>query len=127
MKRTTITIRIVPPNGTPAPVPPAPPLVPLEIIGYTSPDWPGLAVHRHPRYHDTWTVSHLASGQRVPPRGWTTRRQAVAFVAALASSNIDWTRDKPSLEAKSAADPRAFSRIVWRAYDAAGGVGPAAD
>lgn len=62
-----------------------------EIDGYTSPDFPGLAVHKRPFYsRASWTVTHMASGYRVCTHGWPKRRQAQAYATTLAAG-FDWT------------------------------------
>lgn len=67
---------------------------------YTSPDFPGLAIHRAPDYgggfSGNWTVTHIRSGYSIS-RGFGLRRQAQAY-AERATAGFDWGRGKGELQ-----------------------------
>lgn len=84
MKRQKIRLKVYPPDGHKV-------LVDLETTGYTSEEFPGLAVHRGLRQqHGFWYVSHMDSGYRIHTIGFSKRYQAVAY-AKLAATVQDWT------------------------------------
>ena len=71
----------------------------VSVSGYTSPDYPGLAVHRDyttgKKKKTGWTITHPRSGMALR-RGIVNKRQAVAM-ASKAAGLADWYLPAPDV------------------------------
>ena len=67
----------------------------VEIDGYSCPRAPGLFAHRMYPQKDTWALTHVPSGRKIPDVYFETRELAFECAEALAHV-IDW--DQPANE-----------------------------
>ena len=61
-----------------------------EIESYVSPDFPGIAVHRNPRFRKSWNTTHIESGLGISG-DFRLKRLASEF-AAEAGRIVDFTK-----------------------------------